>query len=229
MEARSPLSPDPFSLLLSRHQPPHVPWPNPRPTPVSQSPVAGFLLQCSLYFELQPHQFVNDRAKIAFIMSLLFGRALQGVELLWNSLSPLVCSLDAFVDHFWDVFGKSTSAASMHDDLFQLRQADMSIHNYTVRFHTLAASSGWNETALLSAFRRGLNPFIRQQISIYEDTVGLERLLQKALRVSQHLTSCHTGLLVNLDPRGSVSHSLLLDLPIRIKIRTVIPQFDELH
>lgn len=154
-------------------------------------------------------------------MSPLSVRALQGVESLWNSLSSLVCSLDAFVAYFWDVFGKSTSAASMHDELFQLRQADMSIHDNTVRFHTLAASSGWNETALLSAFQRGLNPSIWQQMSIYEDTVGLESLLQKALHISQHLTSCHTGLLANLDPSGSVSHSLLLDLSIRFKIRTV--------
>uniref|UniRef100_A0A671L3B2 DUF4939 domain-containing protein n=1 Tax=Sinocyclocheilus anshuiensis TaxID=1608454 RepID=A0A671L3B2_9TELE len=61
---------------------------------------SGFLLQCSLYFELQPHQFVNDRAKITFIMSLLSGGALQWAESLWNSYSPLTRSLDAFVDHF---------------------------------------------------------------------------------------------------------------------------------
>ncbi len=33
---------------------------------------------------------------------------------------------------------------------------------------------------------------IRQQMSIYEDTVGLESFLQKALHISQHLTACHT-------------------------------------
>uniref|UniRef100_A0A672QV27 DUF4939 domain-containing protein n=1 Tax=Sinocyclocheilus grahami TaxID=75366 RepID=A0A672QV27_SINGR len=65
---------------------------------------SGFLLQCSLYFALQPHQFVNDRAKIAFIMSLLSGRALQWAEALWNSRSPLVRSYDAFVDHFCEVW-----------------------------------------------------------------------------------------------------------------------------
>ncbi|KAL1268367.1 hypothetical protein QQF64_033730 [Cirrhinus molitorella] len=32
---------------------------------------SGFLLQCSLYFELNPQQFTNDRAKVAFIISLL--------------------------------------------------------------------------------------------------------------------------------------------------------------
>uniref|UniRef100_A0A673LLE2 Uncharacterized protein n=1 Tax=Sinocyclocheilus rhinocerous TaxID=307959 RepID=A0A673LLE2_9TELE len=70
----------------------------------------GFLLQFSLYFELQPHQFVNDRAMIALI-SLMSGSAL-----------PLVRFYDASVDNFCEVFGKTTSAVSVHDELFQLRQ-----------------------------------------------------------------------------------------------------------
>lgn len=45
---------------------------------------------------------------------------------------------------------------------------------------------------LLKAFRRGLNPSIKQQMFTYEDTVGLESFLQKALHISQHLTACHT-------------------------------------
>ncbi|KAL0161196.1 hypothetical protein M9458_044921, partial [Cirrhinus mrigala] len=115
-----------------------------------------FLLQCSLYFKLQSQQFTNDKAKVAFIISLL-------------------------------------SALSLHDELFRLRQADMSIHDYTIHhpFCTLAACSRWNETALLSAFHRGLNLTLRQQMSIYDDTMGLESFLQKALHVFQHLDACH--------------------------------------
>ncbi|KAL0166739.1 hypothetical protein M9458_038583, partial [Cirrhinus mrigala] len=60
---------------------------------------------------------------------------------------PLVHFLDLFVDHFRDVLSKSTSTITVHDKLFHLRQADMSINDYTVHFRTLAASSGWNETA----------------------------------------------------------------------------------
>uniref|UniRef100_A0A8C1LU19 DUF4939 domain-containing protein n=1 Tax=Cyprinus carpio TaxID=7962 RepID=A0A8C1LU19_CYPCA len=98
-------------LLLSYHRLPHVPCSNPASCSI-------FLLQCSLYFELQPRQFVNDQAKIAFIMSLLSGRALQWAKALWNSRSPLVRSYEAFVDHFREVFGKTTSAFSVHDELF---------------------------------------------------------------------------------------------------------------
>ncbi len=202
METPDPLPPNLFSELVQTLreslQPPPVTSSAsacPMAKPVTYSGEAdacsGFLLQCSLYFEMQLHQFVSDRAKIAFIMSLS-GRALQWAESIWNSRSPAVRSLNTFVDHFREVFGTSTSAISVHDELFRLRQAGMSIHDYTVRFRTLAAASGWNETALLAAYRRGLDPLICQQMAIYDDTVGLESFLQKALHISQHLTTCHT-------------------------------------
>uniref|UniRef100_A0A673GIZ2 DUF4939 domain-containing protein n=1 Tax=Sinocyclocheilus rhinocerous TaxID=307959 RepID=A0A673GIZ2_9TELE len=113
MKAKRPLTPDPFTELVqalreSLQPPPVMPSASacPMAKPVTYS-CSGFLLQCSLYFELQPHQFGNDRANIAFIMSLLSGRALQWAEVLWNSRSPLVRSYDTFVDHFHEVFGKS--------------------------------------------------------------------------------------------------------------------------
>ncbi len=203
METPDPLPPNLFSELVQTLreslQPPPVTSSAsacPMAKPVTYSGEAdacsGFLLQCSLYFEMQPQQFVSDRAKIAFIMSLLSGRALQWAESIWNSRSPAVRSLNTFVDHFREVFGSSTSAISVHDELFRLRQAGMSIHDYTVRFRTLAAASGWNETALLAAYRCGLDPLICQQMAIYDDMVGLESFLQKALHISQHLTACHT-------------------------------------
>uniref|UniRef100_A0A673JVB1 DUF4939 domain-containing protein n=1 Tax=Sinocyclocheilus rhinocerous TaxID=307959 RepID=A0A673JVB1_9TELE len=64
---------------------------------------SGFLLQCSLYLEMQPHLFVTERAKVSFIISLLSGRALQWAE------SPWIHSLDGFVKHFREVFGQSTT------------------------------------------------------------------------------------------------------------------------
>ncbi|KAL0185316.1 hypothetical protein M9458_021013, partial [Cirrhinus mrigala] len=36
---------------------------------------------------------------------------------------------------------------------------------------------GWNEAALLSAYRQGLDPLICAQVSIYDDTVGLENIM----------------------------------------------------
>ncbi|KAL0194661.1 hypothetical protein M9458_008233, partial [Cirrhinus mrigala] len=62
--------------------------------------------------------------------------------------------------------------------------------DYILQFRTLAGTSGWNEAALLIAYRQGLDPHIRAQMSIYDDTVGLKNYMQRATRISQCLFTC---------------------------------------
>lgn len=38
---------------------------------------SGFLLQCSLYMESNAHLFTTERSRVAFIINLLSGKALQ--------------------------------------------------------------------------------------------------------------------------------------------------------
>ncbi len=130
--------------------------------------------------------FPTERLKIAFMITLLTGRALQWVESLWNSDSPVTHTLDAFTTHLKEVFGQANSELSV--------QGKSSVWNYSILFRTLAASSGWNETALITAFRRVLNSRIRQQMAIFDNMVGLETFISKAVRISQHLTACEEDL-----------------------------------
>lgn len=58
---------------------------------------------------------------------------------------------------------------------------------YTLEFCTLAATSGWNEAVLLSAFHLGLNPCLRAQMAIYDDNMGLESFMQRTSCILQHL------------------------------------------
>ncbi len=64
-----------------------------RPAPYSgrAEECNGFLLQCSLTFEMQPQLFPTERAKIAFIISLLQGKAPISVSshAVWTSQRPL--------------------------------------------------------------------------------------------------------------------------------------------
>ncbi len=64
------------------------------------------------------------------------------------------------------------------------------IDDFTLEFRTLAATSGWNEATLLSAYRLGLNPRMRAQMAIDDDNVGLEIFMQCASRISQCLAAC---------------------------------------
>ncbi|KAL0153965.1 hypothetical protein M9458_050722 [Cirrhinus mrigala] len=151
---------------------------------------SGFLLQCSLYIETNSQSFPNENVKIAFVISLLTGRALQWAEALWNTKSTVLTTLSTFFSHFRKVFGAALTPLSVHDELLKLKQASNNIHEYTLCFRALAVNSGWNEVALLAAYRKGLKPAIRRQMAIYEDTVSLENFIKKAIHISQHLSAC---------------------------------------
>ncbi len=153
----------------------------------------GFLLQVALFMEMQPQRFSTKRAKVAFLISLLTGKALLWARAIWNANSVIINSYDAFTNHFKEVFSSATGALAVSDQLLRLSQGSSTTSDYTLQFRTLAASSGWNEAALLSAYRHGWNPNIRAAMSIYDDTIGLENFMQRANRISQRLSACQTN------------------------------------
>lgn len=111
---------------------------------------------------------------------------------IWNANSLIINSYEAFTNHFKEVFGSATGVLSVSDQLLWLRQGGSPIHDYTLQFRTLTASTGWNEAALLSAYQQGLDPRIRAQMAIYDDNVGLESFMLRANRIAQRLSACHT-------------------------------------
>lgn len=103
-------------------------WPEPATFTGEVEEYSGFLLQCSLYFEMQSPRFVNDHAWVAFVLSLLAGRVLQWVQSLGQSNAPVTSSLYAFSHHFQNVFGQTASELSVHDQLFHLRHGCKSVN-----------------------------------------------------------------------------------------------------
>uniref|UniRef100_A0A673KZI5 DUF4939 domain-containing protein n=1 Tax=Sinocyclocheilus rhinocerous TaxID=307959 RepID=A0A673KZI5_9TELE len=105
----------------------------PTPPSASASPVAipsaylgeamecsGFLLQVSLYIEMQPQKFATERSKVAFLLSLLSGRALLWARAIWNSQSAIINSFYAFVAHFKEIFGwESSEILRWSEECFQ--------------------------------------------------------------------------------------------------------------
>ncbi len=77
--------------------------PPPPPQSASASPMAlpvayagdsaecgGFLLQLALYIEMQSQKFPTERSKVAFLISLLSGRALSWARAIWNANTSLI-------------------------------------------------------------------------------------------------------------------------------------------
>ncbi|KAK3541219.1 hypothetical protein QTP86_016809 [Hemibagrus guttatus] len=166
------------------------PMAQPAPYSGSVEDCNGFLLQCSLVLEMQPHLYPTERSKVAFVITQLRGQALLWAESLWSQDSPVTQSYATFVEHFKEVFGKPSWDSSVGEELCKLRQGKLMVTEYTIQFRTLAAKSGWNEQALLAAYRQGLSPQVRLHLAAHEDTIGLERLIQLSIRVATRMQSC---------------------------------------
>ncbi|XP_060723308.1 uncharacterized protein LOC132844138 isoform X1 [Tachysurus vachellii] len=132
-----------------------------KPTPYSgvAEECKGFLLQCSLIFEMQPSHFPRDRSKISFIISLLTEKRSGG-----------------------------PSPSGIKTDPFYIPSRNM-------QFRTLAAASGWDERALLTTYRNGLKPELLLQLSAFDDTMGLENFIQRAVRTESRMLSCTPNVL----------------------------------
>ncbi|KAL0150870.1 hypothetical protein M9458_053789, partial [Cirrhinus mrigala] len=66
----------------------------------------------------------------------------------------------------------------------------ISIMVYALKLQTLAAASGWNERALLTTCRQGLNPSLHLQLAIYDDSIGLEEFIQNSICVARRMQNC---------------------------------------
>uniref|UniRef100_A0A9J7XS29 CCHC-type domain-containing protein n=1 Tax=Cyprinus carpio carpio TaxID=630221 RepID=A0A9J7XS29_CYPCA len=169
---------------------PSSPMAKPAPFSGSAEECSGFLLQCSLVLEMQPHLYPTELSKVAFIISQLKGKALQWADSIWTQKNPVTQSYTSFVDHFREVFGKPTWDSSIGEKLYNLKQGKMSVNDYALQFRTLAATSGWNEQALLTTYRQGLDPRVWLHLAAYEDTIGLERFIQLSIRFATRMQSC---------------------------------------
>ncbi|XP_026099788.1 protein LDOC1-like [Carassius auratus] len=64
----------------------------------------SFLAKCSLYISLQPSLFTTEESKIAFIITLLTGRAASWGTTVWEQSLPCCASFQAFSEELKKVF-----------------------------------------------------------------------------------------------------------------------------
>uniref|UniRef100_A0A3B1J024 ribonuclease H n=1 Tax=Astyanax mexicanus TaxID=7994 RepID=A0A3B1J024_ASTMX len=144
----------------------------------------GFLLQCSVFFSNSPP--ASDKAKIGFIISRLSGKALDWATAIWESISE--SSYDTFLSIFRSVFDHTRYGQSSGELLISLKQGKLSVAAFALEFRTLAASSGWNDPALISMFRHGLNPEIQRELACKDDSLTLDQLIALSIRLDQLLS-----------------------------------------
>lgn len=143
----------------------------------------GFLSQCSLHLEMSADQFPSERAKVAFVVSLLSGKALAWATPLWDRNDPATASVQSFFQEFRSVFEEPARAASAETALLNLSQGSSSVGDYAIRFRTLASELSWNNEALCATFKKGLSSAIKDVLAAREVPTNLSDLIHLATRI----------------------------------------------
>lgn len=145
----------------------------------------SFLTQCEVVFSLQPATYSRDRARIAYVISLLTGRAREWGTATWEAGAECINQFDLFKEEMIRVFDRSAHGDEASRILSTLRQGRRSAADFSIEFRTLATTCGWNEPALVARFLEGLNADIKDEVIAREVPKLLDPLIDLAIRIEK--------------------------------------------
>lgn len=90
-------------------------------------------------------------------------------------------SYDGFMALFKCIFDHPAEGREEVECLLQLQQGNQTAAEYPLTFRTVAASSGWNEPALRTLFRRGLCEKVQTELACRDDNLILDALIAMAI------------------------------------------------
>lgn len=144
---RQGVSSSPHRSSSSPDQEPRIPPPERYGVEVGYS--WAILTQCELLFGLQPSAFPTERSKVAYVLSLLTGRARHWGTAEWAHKAERCALFEQFSVDVTRVFDPANPESEATFSLLNL--SNLVIDNI-IEFRTAAADSSWNETALIDAF-----------------------------------------------------------------------------
>lgn len=142
-----------------------------------------FLMQCGLVFALQPLTYATERSKIAYLIGLLRGAALEWASVHWRRQDQFTTTYVAFTAEMTKVFDHPVQGNDASMRLFSIHQGLRSVAEYAIEFRTLAVESGWNEASLLAAFINGLSERLKDELVTHPEPVNLDNLIALTIRI----------------------------------------------
>jgi hypothetical protein len=125
---------------------------------------------------------------VAFVLTLLTGRAALWGTAVWENQDPCCASFSALTAEMKRVFDRAVSGREAARALAGLRQGGRSVSEYSIEFRTLAAECQWNEEAQWDIFLHGLADRVQKEIYALDLPATLNGLIDLALRVDARLS-----------------------------------------
>ncbi|MGL5598840.1 MAG: DUF4939 domain-containing protein [Aeromonas sp.] len=147
----------------------------------------AFLSQCALVFALQPRRYSTEESKVAYVITLLSGRAREWGVAVWNARAPCCTAFEDFRAEMTKLFDRSARGDEAAALLSRLQQEGTTITDYAIRFKTLGAACDWNASALRARFLEGLDHTIADEMAVTDLPRDLDALIDLALRVESRL------------------------------------------
>ncbi|KAL2077728.1 hypothetical protein ACEWY4_027232 [Coilia grayii] len=193
-----PSDPPPPMAPTAPAPPPQLPLHTPEPRLSAPERYSGepgscraFLTQCKLVISLQPTTFPTESAKVAYIITLLSGKAKEWGTSVWEAGLPFCNTFQCFVDEMIKVFDRSKHGREAARELLHLRQGARSVSDYAIQFRTLATTSGWNPEAQVDAFLNGLSERIKDELAARDLPSSFDALVDIAIRIDSRWRQRH--------------------------------------
>ncbi|KAI7810424.1 putative retrotransposon-like protein 1-like [Triplophysa rosa] len=123
------------AAAIQRHDQPKLPAPE--RFDGSPEKCHGFITQCTLVFQLQPGSFPTENSKVAYMITLLTGRALTWASALWEQRSTLTADSGRFIDEMKKVFHHPASVGDVEYRLLQLSQGTRTLSRVPPEYEDL--------------------------------------------------------------------------------------------
>jgi hypothetical protein len=125
----------------------------------------GFLAKIELLFMIYPDRFVDDESKVVYIISRLYGTAMNWAATLIENMDPCLGNYEEFIERMKSVFGNNDATFVANHRLRTIKQKRIGdIQHYIMEFNRYADDSSWNEEAKMDAFLDGLQDQIATRI-----------------------------------------------------------------
>ncbi|KAI2650806.1 Transposon Tf2-6 polyprotein [Labeo rohita] len=153
----------------------------------------GFLLQCTLFVNQQPNLYATDESKIAFVCSLLTGKALEWATAVWDLGQSTYPTFANFLRSFKEVFQPAPEGSEAGEQIVALQQGRRTAAEYALDFGTLAAQSGWNDGPLKLHYRKGLNADLQVELACRDEGLSLNQYINLSIRIDKVMRSRKPG------------------------------------
>jgi len=125
----------------------------------------GFLAKIQLIFMLHPDRFESDESKVIYLISRLYGEAMNWAATLIENEDPCLTNYEQFVERMKAVYGNTDATFQANQKLKNIHQKKIgNIQDYILEFNKYADDSSWNEEAKMDAFLDGLQDQIATRI-----------------------------------------------------------------